>query len=73
MADELKEQILEQPIENENPIETTEIPKEKLPIYKVVSNQVVSFVDKNGYSSLAIGAGICIGVLLFVKYKIKKK
>jgi hypothetical protein len=66
MADEVKQ---EQPIENENTIET---PKEKLPIYKVVSNQVVSFVDKNGYSSLAIGAGICVGIFLFVKYKIKK-
>lgn len=64
MEQEVKQEI---PIENETTIE----PK-KEPIYKVVMGEVVHFVDKNGYSSIAIGVGLITGIFLYVKYKRKK-
>lgn len=59
-------------IENKEDVVEQDIPKEKIPIHKMVFNQVTHFVDTNGYSSLAIGAGVFVGLFLFVKYKLKK-
>ena len=64
MAEEIKQA---QPIEN-----VVEEKKEKQPIHKVVMSEVAQFVDKNGYSSIAIGVGLITGIFLYVKYKRKK-
>ncbi len=64
MADEITQ---EKPIENETTIE-----EKKEPIHKIVIGEVAHFIDKNGYSSLAIGVGLIAGIFLYVKYKRKK-
>jgi LPXTG-motif cell wall-anchored protein len=64
---------MESEIKSEQPIENVvEEKKEKQPIHKVVMSEVVGFVDRNGYSSIAIGVGLIAGIFLYVKYKRKK-
>lgn len=64
---------MEQELKQEQQIENiVEEKKEKQPIHKVVMSEVAQFVDKNGYSSIAIGVGLITGIFLYVKYKRKK-
>lgn len=64
---------MESEIKQEQQIENiVEEKKEKQPIHKIVFGEVAQFVDKNGYSSIAIGVGLVTGIYLYVKYKRKK-